>query len=134
MVGFPGETFDDFEYTLDIIKSVRFHNLYSFKYSDRKGTAAANMDAKVDEKEKGRRLQILQDLQGKITLEKHQELEGKVLGVLVDGISKKGGQLTGRTDSNIAVNFNSNNKELGRIVKVKIQKGFAHSLQGELVP
>ena len=88
---------------------------------------------RLTRRKKGRRLQILQDLQSGITLEKHQDLEGEELEVLIDGISKKGGQLTGRTDTNIVVNFKSDNKLLGRLVKVKIQKGFAHSLQGELV-
>lgn len=132
MVGFPGESFEDFEYTLDLIQSVGFHNLYSFKYSDRKGTAAAGMDKKINEKEKGKRLKILQDIQSRVTLEKHREMEGREVEVLVDGLSKKGGQMTGRTGTNIVVNFNCNNNLLGKIVKVKVQKGFAHSLHGEL--
>lgn len=133
MVGFPGETREDFGETLDLIRTVRFDSLYSFKYSDRKGTAAATFEDKVDEHEKAARLRVLQSLQNTITLEKNQALEGCELEVLVDGTSKKGGQLTGRTECNRVVNFSCGLCSIGDIVKVHISKGYAHSLQA-LVP
>jgi len=129
MVGFPGENQEDFEETLDLIRRVRFANLYSFKYSDRKGTAAARMEGKVDDREKGRRLKILQDIQRDITLEGNRSLEGKTVEVLVEGASKRGGQVTGRTGSNLVVNFDGNLMDIGKIVKVKVYKGFANSIQ-----
>jgi tRNA-2-methylthio-N6-dimethylallyladenosine synthase len=129
MVGFPGETRKDFEETLDLVRTVRFDSLYSFKYSDRKGTAAAAFDEKVDEQEKRARLMELQALQHSITLEKNQALEGREVEVLVEGASKKGEQLTGRTECNKVVNFVCNSCKIGDIVKVRISKGYAHSLQ-----
>lgn len=128
MVGFPGETRTDFEETLDLVQTVCFDSLYSFKYSDRKGTAAAEFGDKVDEHEKGARLAELQALQNTITLEQNRALEGREVEVLVDGTSKKGGQFTGRTESNKVVNFNCNSCKLGDIVKVPILTGYAHSL------
>jgi len=129
MVGFPGETRADFEETLDLVRTVRFDSLYSFKYSDRKGTAAASFEDKVDEQEKGDRLRDLQALQHTITLEKNQALEGREVEVLVEGASKKGEQFTGRTECNKVVNFYCNSCNIGDIIKVILSKGYAHSLQ-----
>jgi len=134
MVGFPGETDQDFDMTLNLIKRVQFDSLFSFKYSDRKGTVAAKMDAKVGETDKSLRLSVLQSLQKKISLKKNRALEGKQLEVLVEGNSKKGGQISGRTGSNKIVNFNSNNNMIGRLVIVTVNRGLLNSLQGELAP
>lgn len=131
MVGFPGETQKDFEMTLDLIKKVQFDSLFSFKYSDRKGTFAEKMGNKVDETEKTRRLSALQNIQKQITFKKNRALEGKQLQVLVEGISKRGGQLTGRTGSNKIVNFSCDNSHIGQLVNVKIKNGFLNSLRGE---
>jgi tRNA-2-methylthio-N6-dimethylallyladenosine synthase len=132
MAGFPGETDQDFDMTLNLIKRVQFDSLFSFKYSDRKGTVAAKMDDKVGETEKSLRLSVLQDLQKKITLEKNRALEGKQLEVLVEGYSKKGGQISGRTGFNKIINFNSESNMIGRLVRVTVNRGFLNSLQGEL--
>ncbi|MCP4665004.1 MAG: tRNA (N6-isopentenyl adenosine(37)-C2)-methylthiotransferase MiaB [Deltaproteobacteria bacterium] len=132
MVGFPGETEKDFEWTLDLIKRVQFDSLFSFKYSDRKNTAAEKMDRKLDEPEKARRLQILQALQRQITLKKNRALEGHQVEVLVEGESKRGGQLTGRTGTNKVVNFLCNRSSIGNIVNVVIRQGLVNSLGGEL--
>lgn len=134
MVGFPGETDQDFDMTLNLIKRVQFDSLFSFKYSDRKGTVAAKMDDKVGETDKSLRLSVLQSLQKKISLKKNRALEGKQLEVLVEGNSKKGGQISGRTGSNKIVNFNSNNNMIGRLVIVTVNRGLLNSLQGELAP
>ena len=94
MVGFPDETHEDFLQTLDLIESVSFDGLFSFIYSDREGTPAARMPGKVSAGEKAERLQILQELQNRVTLKRNQALLGRKLAVLVEGTSKKGGQLS----------------------------------------
>ncbi len=133
MVGFPGESDKDFELTLDLISHVEFDSLFSFKYSDRKGTSAERMDGKIDEIVKGSRLNVLQDLQKKITLKRNKALEGTQLEVLVEGSSKRGGQLTGRTASHKVVNFISNNSQIGSLHTVTIKHSFLNSLWGEIV-
>ena len=132
MVGFPQESDEDFQMTLDLIKKIEFDNLYSFKYSDRKGTLADKMEGKVDDSEKSLRLETLQRLQNRITLGKNQMLEGTQLEVLVEGYGKRSDQLTGRTASNKIVNFTNNNNIIGSLVNVDIQHGFVNSLQGIL--
>ncbi len=131
MVGFPGETQEDFQATLDLIERVRFDNLYSFKYSDRKRTAAAAMDGKVPETEKWERLSELQALQKRITMEKNRALVGSETEVLVEGWSKKGGELSGRTPTNYVVNFPGERALVGRLVRVVVKEAKAHSLHGE---
>ena len=131
MVGFPGESKADFELTLDLIRQVEFDSLFSFKYSDRKGTLAEKMPEKIDEPEKTARLNTLQHLQRQITFKKNRELEGKQVEVLVEGQSKKNKMLTGRTPSNKIVNFTSNNGKFGILVKVLIKDGLLNSLRGE---
>ncbi len=133
MVGFPKESDEDFQGTLDLIKEIEFDGLYSFKYSDRKGTLAETMDGKISEAEKSSRLSELQQLQKAITLKKNRQLEGREVEILVEGESKKGGQLSGRTPTNKIVNFNNNNRTIGELVKVTIKRAFVNSLMGELV-
>ena len=133
IVGFPGETGEDFHLTIDLIKKIGFDNTFSFKYSDRKGTRAEKMDGKVPEAEKGARLAELQKLQKQITLEKNKALEGREVEVLVEGKSKKGAQMTGRTGANKIVNFDPDNSRIGLIVNVLIKRALANSLRGELV-
>jgi tRNA-2-methylthio-N6-dimethylallyladenosine synthase len=129
MVGFPGESEKDFEMTLDLIKTAQFDNLFSFKYSDRKGTLAAKMENKVDESEKTRRLKALQDIQKQITLRKNVQLKGKQIEVLFEGEGKRKGQLMGRTGTNKVVNVLGDNKNIGDLVKVKIKDCFMNSLR-----
>jgi tRNA-2-methylthio-N6-dimethylallyladenosine synthase len=131
MVGFPGETRQDFELTLDLIKKVEFDGLYSFKYSDREGTRAASLAGKIDEDEKLERLSLLQHLQKAITLQRNTQMVGKVAEVLVEGASKKGGQLTGRISSNKVVNFIGDPCCIGNMVKVMIKRAHMNSLWGE---
>jgi len=133
MVGFPGETEEDFRLTIDLIKKIEFDALFSFKYSDRKGTLSEKMNHKVDEGKKSVRLTELQELQKAITLEKNKRLEGREVEILVEGYSKRGGQLTGRTGTNKIVNFDGDENQLGSIVKVKLKHSFANSLRGEFV-
>ena len=132
MVGFPGETEADFLLTLDLMQRAEFDSLFSFKYSDREGTPAAKMPDKISKSVKVSRLKRLQDLQNSITLKKNRHLEGRQLSVLVEGTSKKGGQLTGRTGSNKVVNFDGDNHLVGKLVEVTIQESYLNSLKGEL--
>lgn len=132
MVGFPGETQEDFDLTMDLIRQVEFDNLFSFKYSDREGTPAARMDGKIPESEKLARLERLQALQRKITLKKNKQLIGKNLEVLVEGASKKGQGLTGRTSSNRVVNFISDKRYISKLINVTIKRASFNSLWGEL--
>lgn len=133
MVGFPGESEEDFQLTLDLIRQVEFDSLFSFKYSDRKGTMAEKMPGKKDEAEKASRLSTLQPLQRQISLKKNKELEGRQMEILVEGQSKKGGMLMGRTPSNKTVNFTCNNGKIGSLTKVLIKDGLLNSLRGEAV-
>jgi tRNA-2-methylthio-N6-dimethylallyladenosine synthase len=118
--------------TLDLMRKIEFDTLYSFKYSDRKGTLAETMGGKISETEKSSRLSALQGLQRAITLKKNRRLEGLELEILVEGESRKGGQLSGRTATNKIVNFNNNNSIMGELVKVVIKRAFVNSLFGEL--
>jgi tRNA-2-methylthio-N6-dimethylallyladenosine synthase len=141
IVGFPGETEADYEATLTLMESVRFDNLFSFKYSERDGTAAVGFDFQVPEKVKSERLQRLQFLQQKHTLKRNRMLEGRVRDVLVEGKSKNDKNeaslsehdLTGRTRSNKIVNFRGDQGVVGTICSVLIKKAFLHSLRGEMV-
>jgi tRNA-2-methylthio-N6-dimethylallyladenosine synthase len=132
MVGFPGETEEDFEQTLDLIKRIGFDGLFSFIYSDRKGTAAESLRDKVPYEIKAGRLKRLQALQKGITLKKNRDFEGKTVEVLVEGEAKRDGQLTGRSQHNRIVNFEGDISMIGKLVHVKITHGLMNSLKGEL--
>ncbi len=134
IVGFPGEEEEDFRQTLDLMEKVQFDDLFSFKYSLRKGTRAAQFEDKVEEKVKQERLSILQEIQKRITLKKNQELEGRVEEVLVEGLSKQSAQdVTGRTRSNKIVNLKGDLSLIGKLIPIRIVQGYAHSLRGEIV-
>jgi tRNA-2-methylthio-N6-dimethylallyladenosine synthase len=132
IVGFPGEEERDFEETLELLRRVRFDDLYSFKYSSRKGTRAAQYEDRVEERVKQDRLAILQEIQKEITLQKNQALEDGVEEILVEGQSKQSNRdVTGRTRSNKIVNFEGDLGLVGKLVYVRITKAFPHSLRGE---
>lgn len=131
MVGFPGETENDFRMTLDLIKRIEFDSLFSFKYSDREGTLARNLRPKISEAEKSLRLQELQDLQKEISLRKNKGLEGKQVEVLVDCQGKRKNQIGGRTPQNKIVNFVGDISIMGTLVNVKIEHGLLNSLRGK---
>ncbi len=134
MVGFPGETEKDFQDTLELMESIRFDSLFSFIYSDRPFTRAAQFGDKVDSATKSRRLSQLQELQARITLEKNRAEVGAVREVLVEGESKaSNGQFTGRTPQNRVVNFVGSRQWIGRLIPVRIVDAYSHSLKGEAV-
>jgi len=132
MVGFPGEDEEDFQETLDLMERVRFDDLYSFKYSARRGTRAAEFQDQVEAETKERRLSLLQERQKAITFEKNKAMEGDVAEVLIEGRSKQSSQdVMGRTRSNKIVNFEAESNQAGKLVKVRITKAYPHSLRGE---
>lgn len=134
IVGFPGETDVDFQATMTLMEAVQFDNLFSFKYSEREGTAAAGFDRQVPEKVKGERLQQLQALQEKHTQVRNRMLEGRVAEVLVEGKSKNSEHdMTGRTGSNKIVNFRGTHELARKTISVLIKKAYLHSLRGERV-
>jgi len=134
IVGFPGETESDFQATLDIITKIGYDEFYSFKYSDRPKTQASRADNNIPEKEKARRLHLVQELQKPITFEKNNQLMGKALEVLVEGPSKNNSQnLTGRSGSNKVVNFEGCSRLTGKLVQVEIIAVHPHSLFGRIL-
>lgn len=134
IVGFPGETERDFNDTLGLMETVRFDNLFSFKYSDRPGTKAVQMGDKVAEEVKKDRLMMLQAIQEKYTLEKNKSMEGSIEKILVEGRSKNSSEdVMGRTTSNKIVNFRGESNWVGKTVRTRITKAYLHSLRGELV-
>ena len=135
LVGFPGESPADFEQTLELIQAVRFDDLFSFKYSDRPPARAIQFSDKIPETEKSRRLSELQQIQKKITLDRNQALQGSIQTVLMEGPSKKSDrQWMGRTRTNKIVNVSLSGIEIGTILSVKIDKGYAHSFKGTMIP
>lgn len=137
IVGFPSETAQDFEQTLDLMREVRFESSFSFKYSDRPGVSAEKMDFKIPEEEKSRRLAVLQALQNRITEEELARRVGHLEDVLVEGRSKMQDDLQhfwrGRDAGGRIVNFHSPLPDLtGRMVRVHILAAKKHSLTGEV--
>jgi tRNA-2-methylthio-N6-dimethylallyladenosine synthase len=134
IVGFPGEDDKDFQASLQLLDTVRYHGAYSFKYSDRPQAKAVSFDNKIDEAIKSERLKILQEKQNDICLQRNREFEGSVQLVMAEGESKNAdGQWSGRTMSNIIVNFDGPGLTPGQEVHVKITEGLLHSLRGNLV-
>jgi tRNA-2-methylthio-N6-dimethylallyladenosine synthase len=134
IVGFPGETDDDFQATMDLLETVRYHGAYSFKYSDRPQAKSVAFDDKIDEQIKSERLRRLQEKQNTINLKENQKYEGSIQSIMVEGESKNAdGQWSGRTMSNIIVNFHTTALSPGQEVQVKITEGLLHSLRGILI-
>ena len=135
IVGFPGETIDDFEATLSLTRQVRYHSMFSFKYSPRPNTLALKrMPDDVPEEEKTRRIVELQALQKEIQGEIHQRAVGQVVDVLVDARSRRRDwELSGRTTGNTVVNFGGDPESIGQIVPVRIIAANPNSLKGEAV-
>jgi tRNA-2-methylthio-N6-dimethylallyladenosine synthase len=133
IVGFPGETAEDFDQTLELVRRVNFHSMFSFKYSPRPNTLAERRLADdVPEAEKTRRILALQALQRVQQAARHEAAVGRLETVLVDGPSRRRGwELSGRTDGNTIVNFPGPAEWLGRLVPVRITQAAPNSLRGE---
>ncbi len=131
IVGFPGETDETFAETLDFLSKVRFDMAFTFIYSKRTGTPAADFVAQVDEETKHRRLEVLMNLQNKISLEKNLELVGETVEVLVEGASKTDKNIfSGRTRQNKLVLFEHGAEKIGDLVRVKINQAQTWLLKG----
>lgn len=135
MVGFPGETEDNFMDTLRAFKEIEFDEAYTFIYSNRENAIASLLPDQVPLQVKKERLWKLIDLQKEISTKINKKLEGEILEVLVDKKSKKHieNQFSGRTETNKTVVFTSKQDLLGKLVKVKIIKSSPWTLYGELI-
>ena len=134
IVGFPGETAAEFDDTLSLVEAVRFHGMFSFKYSERPNTfAAKRMPDDVPEDEKTRRLTVLQELQKGIQTELHAALVGRDVEVLVDSVSRRRDtELSGRTSGNTVVNFPGDPCLLGQLVTVRVERSGPNSVWGRI--
>jgi tRNA-2-methylthio-N6-dimethylallyladenosine synthase len=134
IVGFPGETREDFDETLRLLDDVQYDGMFSFKYSPRPNTASLSMNDPVTEEEKGRRLAILQEKQRQIQAVRNAALIGQTFEVLVSGKSRRENQWSGHTSSHRVLNFTSLQKELlGHYVQVRVTGAGPNSLLGEQV-
>ena len=130
IVGFPGETEEEFEDTLKLIEDVRYDALFTFIYSPRKGTPAASMPDPATKADKNRRFDRLVDAQNRISAEIHQSYEGRTMQVLVDG--RDGDQLTARTEGGRLVRFPGGDDLIGQFTLVEITGHTTWSLTGRL--
>lgn len=135
MVGFPGETEEDFLETMEVVERVQYDSAFTFLYSVRKGTPAEKMEDQVPEEVKKERFQRLLEPVNRIAAEKNHAYAGKVVEVLVESVSKRDEtKLTGRTRENKLVNFDRPEGDwIGKIVHVKITNPKSFSLNGEMV-
>lgn len=134
IVGFPGETVEDFEETLRLVERCQFDGIYIFKYSERKGTPAAKLSDTVSGEEQAIRFKALEDLQREIQQRVWVRHVGKNVSVLVEGVSARSEtDLTGHSTCNKVVNFPGGEKLIGQIVSVRVQELKSHSLYGARV-
>jgi tRNA-2-methylthio-N6-dimethylallyladenosine synthase len=137
IVGFPGETEQDFQQTLDLLDQVQYDSLFSFKYSPRPNTPAIAMEDRIPEEEKQRRLVVLQEKQRAIQIRRNAELVGGIQEVLVEGRNHALGQWIGRTSCNRTLNFThaeTNGTDLaGQYLHVRVTRSGPNSLVGESV-
>ncbi len=133
IVGFPGETEEDFEDTLDLVNYCKFDSAFTFIYSPRENTPASKLEDKVPLEEKEQRLYRLNELINKYSKESNLKMVGKTYEVLTEGYSVKEGMLFGYTETNKLVNFKGSSDAIGKIVKVLIRDAKSFSLDGEII-
>jgi tRNA-2-methylthio-N6-dimethylallyladenosine synthase len=134
IVGFPGESEEDFRETLSLVADVEYDGLYIFKYSARPKTAAAAYEDSVPDEVKTERFLRLQELQDSVQKVRYRRYLGREVEVLAEGISARSAtQLTGHTRCHKAVNFTGGEELLGKLVIVKVEEAHRHSLSGHLV-
>jgi tRNA-2-methylthio-N6-dimethylallyladenosine synthase len=133
IVGFPGETYEEFRETVDLIREIGYTSLYTFIYSPREGTRAARLPDPVPAEEKSKWLQELCAEQEKISAVRCAGEVGKTYRVLVEERNPKTGFLTGRTDGNVIVNFPGGEEHIGNFVDVRITAARNWILDGELI-
>ncbi|MBR0288851.1 MAG: tRNA (N6-isopentenyl adenosine(37)-C2)-methylthiotransferase MiaB [Selenomonadaceae bacterium] len=133
IVGFPGETDEDFAETLDFLREVKFDAAFTFIYSKRSGTPAATFENQIPDEIKHKRLKLLMDVQNQISLEKNSALVGKNVEVLVEGASKTDEKIfMGRTRSNKLILFAHGDEKPGELVNVKITQAQTWLLKGNI--
>ncbi len=141
IVGFPSETLENFNDTMDLLRAVEFDSIFAFAYSKRSSAPASKFSGQIDEREKLDRLNLLLQLQETYTEKKNNAQIGKTLEILVEGKSSKKHngfeqfekdmeQMTGRSESNKIVHFPSNHAKIGEMVRIRIENAYSHSLWG----
>ncbi len=133
IVGFPGETYEEFCETKEFVKLVKFDNIYSFVYSPRSGTKAAELDDPVSEKQKGLWLRELLLENREVASEWMKRFVGRTCRVLADGKGREPGMLTGKNDENIIVNFAGEESLIGEFCDVRITESMNWAVKGELI-
>lgn len=133
IIGFPGETENDFNDTVSLIDEIGFDKSFSFIYSKRPGTIASSFPDDVSAETKKKRLAIVQERLNSNTEEISKSMIGSIQKVLVEGFSKKGNTLSGRTENMRTAHFEGGEELIGQIVSVKIVDGIANSLTAELI-
>ena len=134
IVGFPDETDEDFEATLDMMRTVKYDNIYSFIYSKRSGTRAAEMPDAISEEEKGKRMRRLLEVQREISTEFYKRFIGRRMRVLVDDKAKKReGFLTGKSSEFIIVEFEGDESLIGRFVDVEVTGAMNWAVTGRVI-
>ena len=133
IVGFPGETREDFEETLDLVNYCKFDSAFTFIYSPRENTPASKLKDDVTLKEKEERLYELNELINKYSKESNEKMLNNTYSVLIEGESSKEGMLFGYTETNKLVNVKGSIDNIGKIVNVKIMDAKSFSLDGEIV-
>ncbi len=133
IVGFPGETYEDFKETLSLIREVEFTSLFTFIFSPRVGTPAEKMDDPIPAEEKSKWFRELLDVQEEIAAKRCASMVGKIEKVLIEGETGKNDELNGRTSGNIIVELNAPKETIGTFQNVKITQARNWILKGELV-
>ena len=134
MMGFPGETEDDVEAVLSLMKEIRYENAFMYYYNPREGTPAVKMEDQIDEEEKKARLQRVIDLQLKITAEEMQKRVGTVAKVLVESVNRDNkDELLGKTEQDERVAFKAEKSLIGTFVRVKIEALSGNTFRGTLL-
>ncbi len=132
IAGFPGETEKDFEKTMQLLEAIRYDGIFAFKYSKRPGTAALKLSGHLSDDIKEKRLDQILALQKTISEQKNHEHIGTSKEILIDGYSKRGGMLTGRTRGNKVVNVAADASLIGSLATVRIVAAGANSLTGQI--
>ena len=134
IVGFPNETEEDFNETLNIVNTCKFDLAYTFIYSKREGTPASRIEDHIPLEEKEERLQRLNEIVNNYAKENNEKLVGKIVPVLIEGLSEKdNNKICGYTDTMKLVNVSGSDKYIGKIVNVKITSAKSFSLDGEII-
>jgi tRNA-2-methylthio-N6-dimethylallyladenosine synthase len=136
IVGFPGETEDDFNQTLSLLDEVDFDGVFSFKYSPRPNTPSLSLDDAIPDEEKSRRLEVLMSRQKEIQIASYKNYIGSIAEVMVEGKNESRNQWIGRTSQNKTLNFTASgaaSPKVGAYVQTRVVGSFPNSLLGELV-